>query len=412
MVIDPEPKQTGESVRICIAPDEYARSFGVRINRIESYNFTRDGEEQAAIEFDAQPALNARTVVNCVPGSMICAFRTIFFDEFFASDGSVQGFGSVVLEYSEGTVPDDIPSATARRRSLEGSYPEKHSYGLSHRLLQEEPAFGFAGTAMVNTTTDVTDFTDKVDPCIFDHKVTEWWVEEDINDRYKYIGIAVGSLLAAAASLLLCWCCPCLSKRSKSELAEQDIKVNVDVKSDKKEDHVIDKKETKSSKHLSSSDSDTYVSGEKPRDDDICFDERNHPGTRTFIKAVRNYVENKGGEKYNPKAYRDIKRRFDGARYFLIDEDGRYVQPDKDELIDLIGSVYDEARSGGRRGSSRRSSKSSLRDEKRDKMDKRSSSRRVVSEKTSTREVTKSKSNGGKSTSKSSSKTKSSKRYR
>jgi hypothetical protein len=29
------------------------------------------------------------------------------------------------------------------------------------------------------------------DPCKFEHEFTEWWVEEDIKDRYKYIGIVV-----------------------------------------------------------------------------------------------------------------------------------------------------------------------------------------------------------------------------
>jgi hypothetical protein len=54
-----------------------------------------------------------------------------------------------------------------------------------------DPLF-IAGQSIVNIPTPVL-YQAKTaeDPCYFKTEFTEWWVEEDIKDRYKYIGILV-----------------------------------------------------------------------------------------------------------------------------------------------------------------------------------------------------------------------------
>ena len=161
----------GQSVRICISPVPDALDVGIRISSIDSFNFTRSSSMQYAIE-DNEGTENGQSVMLCMPGSESCAFRTILQEDFFTSDGKVDGKGLVSLQYSQG-------STVISRRLLSDN----------DRRLQENPLL-IAGQSAVEIATPVR-YQDRKegDPCKFEHEFTEWWVEEDLKDRYKYIGI-------------------------------------------------------------------------------------------------------------------------------------------------------------------------------------------------------------------------------
>jgi hypothetical protein len=376
------PKRFGETIRVCVTPDEASQVFGIKINRIESWNFTRADDSsvmQPAVEVDGIQAENGLTLLVCPPGSELCIFRTQFVPGFFEkSNGIVNGLGTVVLEYGniEGL-------SIARRLEIDppaGSTRQLQSLGFSNVV----------GKVPVSLDTTVA-FEKNMLPerCRYKHKVSEWWKEAEDSDKNMYIGIFAGSLLGILSSLLFCWLCPCLGRRDDEEENNQDIKVNVDVSSDKKEEHISTVKNIKeesqniytrgagsecsteeeasdaSKKDRKRSSSVLLPDGkdDQPDKSDVCFDDPDHPGTRKLRKAVRNFVKENPKEDYGSVVYRTIKKDMDGANYYITAGKNKFAEPSKRETIELIGDLFYEAKKG---------KSSSSRDLK------RSSSRRIL----------------------------------
>jgi hypothetical protein len=369
-VEEPPPKVLGESVRICVTPDADAMMFGMTISSLDSWNFTRSGASmQPAVEMGAQ-AENGLTILMCIPGSTLCVFRTQFLPAFFPSDGVVNGVGDVVLRYAAGGL-------TARRRRLEISGTTKYD-----RQLQEEPfneeAWNVAGISTVTVDTNVIYVKDALpERCKYEQKVTDWWIQQPINDRYMYIGMLVGTLATIASLLLCCWACPCLgARKDQTEIDDQDVKVNVDLKSEKKENNITNtsKSSTEESKHTTSTESDksTDASDEekgsrgkkgkdksrssslllpdgsadqcKPKKPDVIFDDRDHPGTKKFMKVIKDIVERTPDEDYCESAYKAIMRKCDGARFFVTVGEGRYKVASKTGMKRHVGQAFVEAK--------------------------------------------------------------------
>ena len=211
-IISLAPRTDGESIRICIRPNEIARGLGIKINKIVSWNFTRTDLNlfQWAVEPEIQ-ATDGLTTLMCLPGSDVCAFRTQLLSNFFDIEGIISGVGSVWLEFASTEV-----TSINRRRA-------------------EEVPLNFAGASPLYLDTSVIYQEPYTAACEYEHIFTEWWIEEDINDRYMYIGILAGTAATIACLLLACAFCPCIGRRSVKKIEEeQDVQVNVDVKSDKK----------------------------------------------------------------------------------------------------------------------------------------------------------------------------------
>jgi hypothetical protein len=350
------PRTDGASIRICIRPNEIARALGIKINKIVSWNFTRPDLDLAqwAVEPDAIQATDGLTVLMCLPGFDVCAFRTQLMSNFFDSDGILSGVGSVWLEFASAGVTS-----------------------INRRRAQEVPS-NFAGTSPVYLDTSVIYQEPYVAVCEYEQLFTEWWIEEDINDRYMYVGIVAGTAAAIACLLLACACCPCFKRRDdKKKDDDQDVQVNVNLKSDKKEENISSTTQNneESRSTVSGATDHSTLSSSKTEDeemglgssrkkrrgssalvlptgdvqddytpgiDDVCFDEEDHPGTKHFIRVIREIIVENPDAKYSPTTFKDIKKGLKGRRLYKMTIKGRYREPSKDKLIDLCGVAFKE----------------------------------------------------------------------
>jgi hypothetical protein len=355
---DPKAKRYGTAMRVCVRPDLDARSMGVRMYGIESWNFTRDEFTQSAVDHSGLPSADGLTVIACIPGSIVCSFRTEFIQEFFLYYGTVQGFGNVLLQYAD--------DSSAVQRRLEPSIPVIPGREMQEEINEMKFDQVIARSSLVRLETLVTEEVQFEDPCEFDHEVTEWWIDEDINDRYMYIGILVGTLIGICSLLLCCWCLPlCYKNEGEEHDKQQNVEVNVDIKSDQHEEQ-HSKKQLLGAKGgsdgLTESDSSsrdgllkdkrgsrTVPHGGdegKPTDDDVCFDQKSHPGTKTFKKLVKKVAKEMDKE-YCPAVYKAIKKKANGAGSRFYVGKGPFFEPEKSELIVRIGLAYTNAFTGG-----------------------------------------------------------------
>jgi hypothetical protein len=349
------PRTDGASIRICIRPNEIARSLGIKINKIVSWNFTRTDLNlmQWAVEPDAIQATDGLTVLTCLPGSDVCAFRTQLMSNFFDVDGILSGVGSVWLEFGSTGVTS-----------------------INRRRAQEVP-FNFAGASPVDLDTSVIYQEQHTAVCEYEQLFSEWWIEEEINTRYTYIGIVAGTAAALACLLLACAVCPCFRRRGDKTDGDQDIQVNLDLKSDKKQENTSSTTQNneESRSIVSGATDHSTLAASKTEDeemglgssrkkrkgssalvlptgdvqedytpdiDDVCFDEENHPGTKHFIRVIREIIMENPDVKYSPTTFKAIKKGLKGRRLCKMTTKGRYREPSKDRLIDLCGIAFKE----------------------------------------------------------------------
>lgn len=403
---DPSPKTLGASVKICITPDEISNEFGMTINRLDSWNWTSpEGASQISAEVGGGQAEDGFTILVCVDGATMCIFRTQFTEDFYTSDGEAVGVGNVVLQYALLEEDDLWSLALSRRRNLESSHSTSRHLQVGG---QRSPIAGMVEVG-VNTPVQKKSKNELSEKCQYEQKVSEWWVEEPINDRYMYIGVLVGILAAIACSLLWCWCCPCLSeRRDDEEIIEKDsegnIKVNVDFKSSKDENVLSNTtKKSSSSKSLllgcdetdstagsgrhrkSSSRSGLSISDGsadlEPEKYDVIFGDESHPGTKKLVKAIRQFRKSSPDESYGPHAYRLIKKEVGDIRYFRTNKKGRPVEASKKKAVALIGDIFEDMEQGTKIKKSK--SAGDLESYKDGSREDRRSSRRITEETTS-----------------------------
>ncbi len=365
------PKRIGASIRVCITPDNESSAYEMTINRIDSWNWTRqEMASQVSVETGGQQAKNDLTILVCVPGATLCIFRTQFTEDFYKSDGTVNGLGDVVLQFS---LQDNDNISVARRRTLV-AIPSK-----KRQLQVPEIAVGLiVGTARVEVKTSVANsINDLPEHCKYDHTVAGWWEEESKKDKIRHIAMAAGILAAVACSICCCWCCPCLARRDEEDkIIEKDgagnIKVRVDVKTGTKETFISNQSSAQGvskKRHLSCDDTETSESSiEKhkkkrssskirldigdgsaeggPDVHDVCFDEKSHLGTKELIDAIRRFQTNSPNEHFGPHAYRLIKKELRDVRYFRTTLKGRYVETSKKETVTLLGDLFDQVKRG------------------------------------------------------------------
>uniref|UniRef100_A0A7R9WRP7 Uncharacterized protein n=1 Tax=Craspedostauros australis TaxID=1486917 RepID=A0A7R9WRP7_9STRA len=100
--------------------------------------------------------------------------------------------------------------------------------------------------------------------------------------------------------------------------------------------------------HSTRSHSSIRVRGsEVPKSTDVCFEDEDHPGTITFLQAVRNVLLIQGEQEYDPRVYRGIKIQLKGRRYF-VSIDGKSLdqwrEVKKTELMDVMWNYYEETK--------------------------------------------------------------------
>jgi hypothetical protein len=117
-------RNQGSILRVCVRPDEDARSQGVYMRYIESFTWQRDYGGvigimyQPAIE-EREAASNRLTELFCVSGAEVCAFETILFASMFRSPGMVAGSGVASMQFGSDPLVNQRRGLGSLRRSLQ-----------------------------------------------------------------------------------------------------------------------------------------------------------------------------------------------------------------------------------------------------------------------------------------------------
>eukprot|EP00535_Pseudo-nitzschia_heimii_P005553 CAMPEP_0197187008 /NCGR_PEP_ID=MMETSP1423-20130617/15061_1 /TAXON_ID=476441 /ORGANISM="Pseudo-nitzschia heimii, Strain UNC1101" /LENGTH=385 /DNA_ID=CAMNT_0042638479 /DNA_START=225 /DNA_END=1382 /DNA_ORIENTATION=- len=99
------PQTQGQAIRVCVTPIQEVLDYGGFMRQIENFDFFRQipvPTQQAAINPDTGGiAADQLTVVQCRPGSIICAFETMLKADFFTEEGVIAGQGLAYLQLGD-----------------------------------------------------------------------------------------------------------------------------------------------------------------------------------------------------------------------------------------------------------------------------------------------------------------------
>jgi len=132
----------GNSVQVCVSPDESTQKFGVVINRIESFFYNRaDANVSMAVIRDRGVVEDPRiTTLHCATASTVCAVNSTPSNIFYTAPGMITAVGEVVFMYSYNsrrrrTVR--VPFEMDRRRlgNLAGVEAGRYPFGIEIKLL-------------------------------------------------------------------------------------------------------------------------------------------------------------------------------------------------------------------------------------------------------------------------------------
>lgn len=121
-LLDPysNPLTLGMTARVCVKPNDYALSQGVKMRSIDSFTWSRTDTgfnlTQDAVNPDAQAA--SGTTVTCNPGDDICVFETDLGPEFFTKAGRVDGSGVIWLQFGTTSRRLDFTLGNALRSQM------------------------------------------------------------------------------------------------------------------------------------------------------------------------------------------------------------------------------------------------------------------------------------------------------
>eukprot|EP00980_Cylindrotheca_fusiformis_P028946 scaffold22680_cov107-Cylindrotheca_fusiformis.AAC.15 len=140
-ILDPEAIWAGMSTKVCVTPDERARDAGMYMRAIDSFVWSRETISQTAIFSHQKAAL--MTDVDCVPGMLICSFKTILKMPFYYTEGFVDGGGIGWMQFGTDS------NATMAGASSVTTTPPRGLSGLS-RMLQNATDGGGEGDGEVS----------------------------------------------------------------------------------------------------------------------------------------------------------------------------------------------------------------------------------------------------------------------
>jgi hypothetical protein len=95
------PLQQGDTIRICVEPDQKSIEYGFVMKQMDSTYYTRDdipGLIQYAVE-GGQPDFWGMSEIVCIPGSLKCSVETTIRAEFFASPGIISVSGAASFQW-------------------------------------------------------------------------------------------------------------------------------------------------------------------------------------------------------------------------------------------------------------------------------------------------------------------------
>jgi len=379
----------GEHMKLCIEPDEEARNVGVYITSIESFSYGRanDDKNQQAIDSYGRVSDGNRTQVECAIGAAKCSINSTLEEWFFDQDARMVVTGYAVLQFGD---------QTQRRRA---------------NIVQRDLAdLGYAGRSQVDAYFDIIGRNTVVEG---KGGLRQWF--EDLFDRWELSDntMTILYIVAAVLFVLICLCCCagclfllCLRKEKREpkerthlpiniKIQERDYSNSTDLREGSRADYyssddsdssddsestdiedsvrggptAIVKSERKNKKKTFEDEIDSTSGGNSdddlvernnnistdsaiPKEDDICFEADEHPGTVAFVAAVQETLVNLGPVPYSPAVYKNIKRQLSDRRFYVCDRDNddnngeiddhfEWREASKRELIDVFWKHYE-----------------------------------------------------------------------
>mmetsp|Transcript_4047 Transcript_4047/g.11459 ORF Transcript_4047/g.11459 Transcript_4047/m.11459 type:complete len:966 (+) Transcript_4047:250-3147(+) len=88
--------------------------------------------------------------------------------------------------------------------------------------------------------------------------------------------------------------------------------------------------------------SDDPYGGINPRDEDVCFSDPYHPGTKDFVEVVQKCLKKFENFAYSPPVYKTIRRKLRERRFLIRKENSPWREATKVERIETIGNYFDQ----------------------------------------------------------------------
>jgi hypothetical protein len=390
-----EPREIGYEIRICIAPNTPTRLRDVYVRSIEDFTFFRvgGGASQNAIEKRAE--VDTDTILLCLPGSLVCSFKTRLLDQLFYDNvnGTISASGEVNMQFGTGSAARMLRTQVVPR-------------GLQVAGAQG----GFAGISSVKMEFPVINAGRPDKSTVTSEDADNRWADAP---SWLKILIVVGGVAVVLFGCGACCMCCLILRQSRDRGKNEDYELRSARISYEEEpfqshwegsDHSIGgdgNEENSTGTYSSSSEKDEenhrppsrrfvkppqsrralppqaeepssgqeteessfgqetklppqakQSSGQEteelppePRDMDVCFDADEHPGTQALIKALKSSLRKFRDTEYGPPVYRFIKKQLPDRRFFFLCEDGGapdvWREVTKKELIELVGVQFD-----------------------------------------------------------------------
>ncbi len=342
-------KPVGYEIRVCVRPVTPTRNRGIVMRTLDDFTWYKSfgSMVQSAIKNKVdQP----RTLAVCIPGRVICTFKTKLYDDFFYGDtnGTVVGTGTVSMQVQG---DDDNPEIRRQLGADQNGIFQTVVEWTAGRKLQVGSAFGgYAGSSgvtlefYVNRRSPPKDFVPYTD-----EDISTWW-----EDSPTWLKVLV--ILGAIIIFLMgcCLCCMCLwsireSIRDRND-EERRAKELDDDEGQEQAPPVVQINPpvnvgNSAWDEYEPSDSEEPTTDATPTDNDICFDADEHPGTKAMHKAVKKTIKKYPNEEYSPEQYQHIKKQLTGRKFFICDDEHNpdvWREVQKTELVDLLRKEYED----------------------------------------------------------------------
>jgi hypothetical protein len=218
-ILSPQTKTLGDTVRVCVQPDEEARSRGVYVRQIASFQFSQatSGQAQFAVEAGGIQAEDGMTLLSCIPGAPVCSFQTELKESFFDTDEMLLARGQVHLQFGKDAV---IPENRLLVASVTMPMAASDTANTVHRQTQTSDA-AFAGTADISLSDLVIrqrpsdDVEDPDTEEEWKDDTDSWWHSTPTILRFIYILVPLFFLwlLLCCAAIFFCGWGSCFPSR-------------------------------------------------------------------------------------------------------------------------------------------------------------------------------------------------------
>lgn len=345
-------KPVGYEIRVCVRPVTPTRNRGIVMRTLDDFTWYR------SYGSTVQPAIlnkadQPRTIQVCIPGRVICSFKTKLLDDFFygETNGTVVGSGTVSMQV-EGD--DDNPEIRRRLGADSNGIFQTEIEWITNRNLQVGSALGgYAGSSGVTVEFNVDRQAPPDDFVPYtEDDITSWW--EDSPTWLKAL-VILGAIIVFLMGC--CLCCMCLwsiresmkdrndeerkAKELEEDEAQQEQAPNVVVM------NPVNGDAASPWDLYEPSESEEPTSGVQPTDNDVCFDADQHPGTKAMHKAVKKTLKKYPTEEYSPEIYRHIKNQLSGRKFFVCDDENNpdvWREVQKNELAELLQKEFEDLR--------------------------------------------------------------------